>query len=243
MRLTFLGTGDAFGSGGRLQATLLLEGAGQRTLLDCGTSALIALRRASLDPNTIDAIVLTHFHGDHFGGLPFFVLDGQFGKRTRPLTVAGPRGVEARVRAAMDALYPGMSAVAQRYDVRYVELAPGAPARVGALEIRALPVAHSPEAEPLGVRVEAEGRALAYSGDTAWCDALVTLADGADLFVCECYSVAKEIPNHLSLARLRSERPRLRCRRLVLTHLGPEMIAAGPQPDVELAWEGLAVEV
>lgn len=243
MRLTVLGSGDAFGSGGRLQATLLLETAGQRTLLDSGTSALIAMKRSGVDPGGIDAVVVTHFHGDHFGGIPFLVLDGQFAKRTRPLVIAGPRGVEARVRAAMDALYPGMSATRQPYEIRYQELAPATQARIGTLAVRVERVAHSPEAEPLGVRIEADGRALAYSGDTAWCDELVGLADGADLFVCECYSATKEIPNHLSLARLRAERARLRCARVLLTHLGPEMLDVEAPEGWTIARDGLAVEV
>ena len=106
LRLTFLGSGDAFGSGGRLQTCMLVESDGHRWLLDCGATSLVALRRAGIDPATIDAILISHLHGDHFGGVPFVLLDGQFRRGVRPLVVAGPAGVEARVAAAMEALFP-----------------------------------------------------------------------------------------------------------------------------------------
>jgi ribonuclease BN (tRNA processing enzyme) len=96
LTLTFLGSGDAFGSGGRLQTCMLLESDGRRWLLDCGATSLVALRRAGVDPATIDAILISHLHGDHFGGVPFVLLDGQFRRGARPLVIAGPRGVEAR---------------------------------------------------------------------------------------------------------------------------------------------------
>src|SRR5215212_4543910 len=92
----FLGSGDAFGSGGRLQTCILLEADGGRVLLDCGASSLIALKRFGVDPGLIDAVLITHLHGDHFGGLPFLVLDAQFSRRERPLVVAGPPGGEER---------------------------------------------------------------------------------------------------------------------------------------------------
>jgi len=97
LRLTFLGSGDAFGSGGRLQTCMLLESDGRRWLLDCGATSLVGLRGAGIDPSSIDAVLISHLHGDHFGGVPFLLLDGQFRRGARPLTVAGPRGVEARV--------------------------------------------------------------------------------------------------------------------------------------------------
>ncbi len=100
MIVRFLGSGDIVGSGGRFQACISVQTAASHILLDCGTSSLIAMRRLELDPGTVDTIVLTHLHGDHFGGIPFFVLDAQFSRRNRPLTVAGPPGTEARVRAA-----------------------------------------------------------------------------------------------------------------------------------------------
>lgn len=101
VRLRFLGSGDAFGSGGRFQTCLLLDGAGDGlVLIDCGASSLIAMRRAGVDPSAVGWVLLTHLHGDHFGGLPFLVLDGQFSRRTRPLVVAGPPGARARVEAA-----------------------------------------------------------------------------------------------------------------------------------------------
>src|SRR5207244_13298446 len=97
--------------------------AGGRALLGGVAPEFDALRRCGVGPEAIDTVVLSHLHGDHFGGLPFLVLDGQFRRRTRPLTVAGPAGVEARVRAAMEVLFPGSTAVERRFVTRFVELA------------------------------------------------------------------------------------------------------------------------
>ena len=86
MKLTIVGSGDAFGSGGRLNTCFFLETAKAALLIDCGASALPALKGQGIEPNRIDAIILSHLHGDHFGGLPFLLLDGQFlSRREKPL--------------------------------------------------------------------------------------------------------------------------------------------------------------
>ena len=109
MKVRFLGSGDAFGSGGRFQTCIHVESGASQLLLDCGASSLIAMRRFGVDPQAIDTVILSHLHGDHFGGVPFLILDGQFKRRTRPLLVAGPPGVEKRVRDAMEVFFPGSS--------------------------------------------------------------------------------------------------------------------------------------
>ena len=78
MKLTIVGCGDAFGSGGRYNTCFFLETAKANLLIDCGASALPALKARAIDLNRIDAIVLSHLHGDHYGGLPFLLLDAQF---------------------------------------------------------------------------------------------------------------------------------------------------------------------
>lgn len=77
MQLQVLGCGDAFGSGGRFNTCFHLAGSAGTILIDCGASALIAMRRFGVEPNRIDTVFLTHLHGDHFGGLPWLILDGQ----------------------------------------------------------------------------------------------------------------------------------------------------------------------
>jgi ribonuclease BN (tRNA processing enzyme) len=71
IQVRFLGSGDAFGSGGRLQTCICIKTANSTFLVDCGASALIAMHRYGVVPNDIDMILLTHLHGDHFGGIPF----------------------------------------------------------------------------------------------------------------------------------------------------------------------------
>ena len=98
----FVGSGDALGSGGRFQTCISVQSEVAHVLLDCGASSLIAMKRLGVDPGSVDAVVVTHLHGDHFGGIPFLVLDGQFNRRVRPLLVAGPPGVRQRVVQALE---------------------------------------------------------------------------------------------------------------------------------------------
>lgn len=122
MRLRFIGSGDAFGSGGRFQTCLSVEHDCRTTLLDCGASSLIALKRLQIDPSSIGAVIVSHLHGDHFGGLPFLVLDGQFAHRELPLIIAGPRTIEQRVTEAMEVFFPGSTSVKRRFELKFIEL-------------------------------------------------------------------------------------------------------------------------
>src|SRR6185436_1768144 len=100
-----LGCGDAFGSGGRSHTCFFLDTPRTKLVIDFGASALVSMNRFGVDPGAIDAIVLSHLHGDHFAGLPFLLLDAMFvTRRTRPLVIAGPRSVAERVRKACDAM-------------------------------------------------------------------------------------------------------------------------------------------
>jgi ribonuclease BN (tRNA processing enzyme) len=238
----FFGSGGSFGDGGRFQACILIEHDGFHALLDCGASSLIAMKRAGFDPNLVDAVLVSHFHGDHAGGVPYLVLDGQFRKRDRALTVAGPPGVRERMTAIFEAALPTSSATQQRFALTYAELSER-PMRVGPAEVVAYPVAHLPETAPHGISVRVGGRTISYTGDTDWCDALPRLADGADLFIAEAYSFEKRIPQHLSHATLLAHRSELRAKRIVLTHAGVETLARRDELAWELADDGLVLEV
>lgn len=222
--LRFIGSGDAFGSGGRFQACIALEAEGGTTLLDCGATSLVAMRQQGFDPNTVDAVLVTHLHGDHFGGLPFLILAGQFSRRTAPLVVAGPVGIAARLVDAMETLYPGSSTVERRFVTHVLELVERERTAVGGLQVTAFPVMHASGAPAHAYRVEVEGRTIAYSGDTEWCDALVEAATGADVFIAEAYTFEREVKFHLPFAALRANRERLACGRTVLTHMSSDML-------------------
>ena len=241
MRVRFLGSGDAFGSGGRLQTCILIESGQLRFLLDCGASSLIALKRARVDPSDIDVVLVTHLHGDHFGGLPFMVLDGQFSRRSRPLLVAGPPGLGERATQAMEVFFPGSSRAPRRFDTTFQELEAGTPTAVGPLRVTGFEVVHPCGAPPYALRIEVDGRTIVYSGDTEWTDRLVSAAAGADLFICEAYFYEKAVRFHLDYATLMQHRAELDCKRLVVTHMGPEMLARVSELPVEAAHDGLEI--
>src|SRR6266511_1676578 len=242
MRVRFVGSGDAFGSGGRWQTCIQVTAAEQTLLVDCGATSLVALKAQRLDPNAVDAVVVSHLHGDHFGGLPFLVLDGQFSRRTRPLVIAGPPGVQSRVHAAMEALFPGSTTVERRFPTDFVELMPRRPITVGPTRVTAFPVEHASGAPSYALRLACGGREIAYSGDTEWTESLLEAARGTDLFICEAYTFERKIRYHLDYATLRAEAARLDCRRIVLTHMGPDMLARAAEAAHERAADGLLIE-
>lgn len=228
MRVLIAGSGDAFGSGGRFQTCIALADNAHtppRTLIDCGATSLTALRQQQIDPAQITTVVVTHLHGDHFGGLPFLILDGQFRRRTHDLTILGPPGTEERLNQTLEAFFPGSSSVRRRFDVNVTEHTDRRPATAGDLTITPYEVRHPSGAAAYAVRVESPAASLVYSGDTEWTDALIDVSDGADLLICEGYS-PQPIKWHLDLDTLTQHRHRLGCRRLLLTHLSPTALAA-----------------
>src|SRR5947209_11726045 len=125
MQLTVVGSGDAFGSGGRFNTCFWLETAKATLLVDCGASSLVALKARGLDHGRIDGIVLSHLHGDHFGGLPFLLLDAQFlNRRERPLLIAGPPGARERITALVEVLFPRASGTKWRFPWKVIEIDP-----------------------------------------------------------------------------------------------------------------------
>lgn len=252
IRLHLLGTGDAFAAGGRLQTTFLLEtSAGdpggartERWLIDCGATALTALKRAGVSTASLDGAVISHLHGDHFGGLPFVLLDAaHISRRTRPITLAGPPGLGARLTTVSEALYPGLGE--PPFAIEAVALEEGLPRTLGALTVTPLPAIHPSGAPPFMLRIEVAGRTIAFTGDTGWTDALVPLAEGADLLICECSTYDRPLENHLDYGTLRERRGELGCRRLILTHLGADVLerAAAGEVELELAHDGMTVEL
>ena len=245
MRVQFAGSGDAFGSGGRWQTCIHLAAEGQVLLVDCGTTSLAALKSQGLDPSAVSAVAITHLHGDHFGGLPFLILDGQFSRRTRPLTIAGPPGTADRLRRLMESSFPGSSGVRRRFDVNVIELAPGSRSVVAGMELTTWEVDHPSGAPPLALRLGIGGAVIAYTGDTSWTESLAAAADGADLLVAEAYYYDKAIPYHLRYTDLVTHRASLASRRIVLTHMSSDMLgrAAGGRLAFETAYDGLAIQV
>jgi ribonuclease BN (tRNA processing enzyme) len=240
----FLGSGDAFGSGGRFQACIHVKGGSTSVLLDCGASSVIAMKRFGVAPNDIDAILVSHVHGDHFGGIPFFILDAQFlSKRVKPLLIAGPPGIGERVRAAQEALFANSSQTRQKFEVSFSEWQDRVPSEVAGVRVTPYEVVHGSGAPPFALRLEAKGRTVAYSGDTEWTPALIEVSREADLFICEANFYEKAMKFHLDYRTLMSHRGELSCKRLILTHMNTEMIERAGTLDVETAEDGWMVKV
>lgn len=225
MRVTIAGSGDAFGSGGRFNTCFFLETAKGVLLVDCGASALIAMKASRIDTSRIDAIILSHLHGDHFGGLPFLLLDAQFlAGRERPLLIAGPPGTRKRMEEAQEMFFPRSSRNKWRFglDVREIELQ--RETNLLGHSVSTAEVLHYSGAPSTAVRVSDGERTFAYSGDTQWTDALIPIADGADLFIVECYAYSGDPPGHLTWTVLRPRLNELRAKRIMLTHMNPTML-------------------
>ena len=244
MQVQFVGCGDAFGSGGRLNTCFHVTGDAANFLIDCGASSLPALKRASIDRGAIDLILITHFHGDHFAGLPFFLLDAQFSRRTRPLVIAGPQGIETRLKQVMEALFENSSKTAQKFALSVVSLKPEQQRTFGAVTVTPFPVIHGESGGPfLAYRVEAEGRVLAYTADTEWTETLVPLGRNADLFIAEAYTYERAIKNHLSLKTLEAHLGDIRPKRLILTHMSDDMLSRLNALPHVAASDGMVVEL
>lgn len=228
----FVGTGNAFAPGGLCWNGFLVDA---RFLFEAPPQALQSLNRLGVDANDLDAVILSHHHGDHFLGLPFLLLHWKYFGRARPATIVGPPGTRDLATGIARTVYPGVFDI--HYELRWVELADGESVQLGDLELQALAVRHDTRLSlNLGYVARLGGRTFAYTGDTGFCDALLVMAKAAEVLVSECSSFADPVPIHLNL---RDDIPRLRDAmapnaQLLLTHLSPAL-AAGHLPNTTVA--------
>lgn len=244
MKLHILGCGDAFGSGGRLQSSYLVEAKDRLFLLDCGPTALLAMKRAGFDPTRLDAIMISHLHGDHFGGLPFFLIDYLYRQpKNDPLLIAGPPGTETKVRQLFTLMYGGANDDKELPMTIFQVLQPDQPARVAGIDVFPFRVRHQNHAISLALKVGYEGKQILFSGDSLWTESFIHQARGVDLFLCECSFYSEQPGMHVNYQTLESHLRRLQCRQLILTHLGEEMLAHRHELAVKTAADGMVVDV
>jgi len=243
MKLHILGCGDAFGSGGRNQSGYLVEAGDRMFLLDCGPTSLLAMKRAGIDPRRLDAIILSHLHGDHFGGIPFFFIEFLYQQpKDKPLTIAGPPGTEAKVRQLFQLMYGNANNDKEIPPTCFKTLYPDQPALIDGIEVHPFRVPHQTDEISLGLKVVYDGTQLLFSGDSAWTESFIDQARGVDLFLCECSFYDEQPGMHINYQVLRANLSRLECKQLVLTHLGEQMLARQSELKVMLAMDGLVVE-
>jgi len=242
--LTCLGTSDAFGSAGRHCAGYLLDTGEGRILLDAGPGLLTAIKSLGRTTADIDAVVLSHLHGDHFAGVPFLFLEYSYeSPRTRPLVVVGPPDTERRVFEAYHALYAETRDQKLPFEVRFVEVGDGGTAEVVDTRLESFRVPHQETAVSLGHRLRFAGKSVVYSGDTAWTPDLLRQSSGADLFLCECSTFEARVPRHIRYVEIAANRKSFDCNRLVLTHLGREVRERSGEIAEQLANDGLEIPV
>lgn len=247
MRLTVVGSGDAFGSGGRLQTCYHVSADGGEFLIDCGATVLIGMQRLGLEPDRISTIFISHLHGDHFAGLVWWLLHAHYvSGRTAPLTVVGPAGIAQRFAQAAEALFPNSTAIERRFELHFCEHVAEQPLDIGGVRVTPFEVLHPSGAPPYALRFECGGKVLGFSGDTKWVDGVLPAARGADLFIAECFTFGAPEGYHTCWHDIEPNVERLGARRILLTHMGPDMLANVDKVQdarILLAQDGLRLDI
>jgi ribonuclease BN (tRNA processing enzyme) len=247
MQLTVVGCGDAFGAGNRLQTAYFVRSRTSTFLIDCGATTLIGLSRLGLSPNDIDTVYVSHLHGDHIGGLPWLLIHAKYvGLRTRPLVVVGPKTTEERFITLTEAVYPGTLDSGINFDLVFVEHQEQTPLELNGVSVTPFEVHHPSGAPPYAMRFDIDGKTLSFTGDTGWVDVLPEVSRGADLFISECFQYDIEMAMHLDYKTIDANYERLAAKRVLLTHMGQEMLEAraGVDPSrYELAEDGMVIDL
>jgi ribonuclease BN (tRNA processing enzyme) len=235
LTLQFLGTGSGFAPG-RYYSSFLLNG---KYLFDASPVVVPQLKKLGVDPRDIEVIFITHFHGDHYFGLPFLLLEyAELEHRTKDLTIVGPPGLQKRVEAATNLAFANVYRKRDRgYHLTFAEVKNGRSAEASNCRYTPYKLQHVPDLDAFGFRVTVDGRTVAYTGDTALCEALIPLADDADVLVCECSCWTETCGAiHMTPANVLTLRERVTEKtRFVLTHIG-----SGDAPR-EIAAAGIAI--
>jgi ribonuclease Z len=245
-RFIILGSANAVPKIGQENTHLYAQAANKRILVDWGDNALVSLKKNKVDPNTITDLVLTHFHPDHAGSLPLFIMTMWLEKRTLPLKIHGLEFTLDRAKALLGlfgwnnwaGIYPvsfnpvndeGLTTLIQDVNVK----------------VTGMPVKHL--IPTIGLRIDfKDGKSVTYSCDTEPCENLMSLAKGADILLQESAGPGK---GHTSAAQAGEIATTANVKHLVLIHYdqsagGQQLIKAAQENykgEVSLAVDGMSL--
>ena len=239
-----LGAGDAFASRGLLQAGYVIDANGTRILMEAGPALLASMKRCAIAPGDIDLVLISHLHGDHFGGLPFLILEYMFETPLRKnLVIAGPRHLEQRTWTLFHGMYPEFDTSKVARKLKFVVLEPGKSTRLGGFRVNTIRTPHTVKDVSLAFRIEAGGKQIVFSGDTGWTEELIPFSAGADLFLTECTYFQTKTDFHLSYPQIAANRGRFSARRMILTHIGREVLERMSEVEIEMASDGMTIDL
>lgn len=244
LRVTVVGSGDAVATGGKRQTCFYIQTSLGAMLMDCGPASLAGIQSLNLSLDDLNAVLLTHSHGDHCGGIPFLLLAMHELRRTKPFWLLGPTHLENHLWQLTELCYPGLWAKLS-FSLTFLPLSTATRVidSVG-LHITPFAMRHQPDALCLGYRIALPGgTAVAYSGDTMWNENLPPLAAQTQVFFCECslWEPQGEHIRHLSYQELQTHRSKLATQRLILTHLSSSAWACLDQITEEIAFDGMSL--
>ncbi|HUO04059.1 MAG TPA: MBL fold metallo-hydrolase [Candidatus Binataceae bacterium] len=243
--VTVLGSGDAFASFGRGYSGYLIDAPGVRAVLEAGPTLVYALKNNRIVTNSIDVIIISHLHGDHFAGLPFLILEYMWeNPLKKPLTMIGPPKLAERTWRLMQTMYPRFELAKIQHQLKFVVLEPGASRQLSGIEVSAIRSPHTKPDVSLSVGIEAAGKKIVFTGDSGWNDDLLKFSAGADLFLCECtYFKSRHRDFHLDYPLIAANRDKFDVRRMVLTHLGSEVLSRKEKIGIALAFDGMKIKL
>ncbi|HKS29090.1 MAG TPA: ribonuclease Z [Pyrinomonadaceae bacterium] len=245
MRLVVLGSGTAVPHERRASSAHWLATATGTVLLDASAAAVHRMAQEKLDWAELDAVWISHFHLDHFGGLAPFLFGTknapQTQARRKPLRIFGPRGLEKLFRTFDEA--NNYRLTKQPFPLEFQEVAPLEEFQIlPRVRAESFSTPHTAESLALKVRDETDAM-LVYTSDTGYAEALAGFADGADLFMMECsFPHSKPVETHLELKDAMLLAEKSRARRVVLTHLYPEWDGIDLQAEAKKLWPGETIE-
>lgn len=225
LKLTFIGSGNAFSPGGLCCNGFMVN---DRLLFDSPPQALSSLNKLGFNANDLDAVIISHHHGDHFLGLPFLLLHWKYQGRQRPVRIIGPKNTEALARMIAENVFPGVFELP--FEIEWIEAQPNKPISFDCVDLEPLLMTHDDRlAQSLGYVATIAGRKFGYTGDTMMCDSVMRLAQESEVLVSECASVDQRIPVHMNLL---DDIPVVRSAMqasaaLILTHINSDVKADG----------------
>jgi ribonuclease BN (tRNA processing enzyme) len=219
IKLAILGSGTGVPNGSRNSAGYFLESGPVRMLMDCGAGTVHGLARLGLPRESITHVFFSHFHVDHAGELPALMHALKWGlskKRDLPLTILGSSSLE-RVMSGLTHAF-GTKLFQPGFEVHVRMLVPGETVTLGPeCSVSVVKTPHTEDS--LGARIQAFGRVVCYTGDTAFSPDVAEFFAGADLMIAECsYPENKPGVNHLSVDEVSRMASRAGASTLVVTH-------------------------